>query len=235
MAYNPIYNDTLYPEPGGKGGSSSNWMKNLGMGTGAASMGMGLAGLLGLGGGKNPASAAMPYLNNAQGQISPYYDPWINSGQWANSQLQDQYSSLLNDPGAKFNQMGESFQQSPGFDFAMQQALQGAGHAEAAGGMAGSPQHEQENEQLATNLANQDYYNYMNNVEGLYGMGLQGTQGMSQMGLNASSGMADQIAHILAMQAGLSYSGQANKNQADSAFWGDLLGGAGELAAFAFL
>src|SRR4029077_19140922 len=108
----------------------------------------------------NPANAGMPYLNQIPGMTSPYFQPYINAGQEAIPNLQGQYNELLQGPGNKLNQIGQDYQQSPGLQFAIQQALQGAGHAAAAGGMAGSPQHEQQNMQLASHLADQDYYNW---------------------------------------------------------------------------
>jgi len=106
---------------------------------------------------------------------------------------------------------GNSFHESPGFKFALQQALQGAGHAAAAGGMAGSPQHEQQNMGLATDLANQDYYNYMQGATGLYGQGLSGMQGLSQQGQQAGQSLADQIAQSLGQKAQYDYEGQAEE------------------------
>jgi hypothetical protein len=126
------------------------------------------------------------------------------------------------------NKMGESYQQSPGLQFAIQQAMQGAGHAAAAGGMAGSPQHEQQNMQLASDLGTQDYNNWMNNALGLYGAGLSGQQGLSQQGQQAGSSMADMIAQTLAQQANMSFRGQQEKNSQRNSMLGGLgrLGGA---------
>lgn len=179
-------------------------------------------------GGKNPADSAMPYLNQIPGQTNQYYDPWFQAGKNAIPGLQDQYSKLLSDPGAFMNKMGESYKQSPGLNFAIQQAMQGAGHAAAAGGMAGSPQHEQQNMQLSSDLASQDYNNWMNNALGLYGAGLSGQQGMSQQGQQAGSSMADMIAQTLAQQANMAFRGQQEKNSMNNSFLGGLgrLGGA---------
>ena len=113
------------------------------------------------GGGKNPANSAMPYLNQIPGQTQQYQQPWYQAGQNQLPELESQYGQLMNDPGGRMNQIGESFHESPGFKFALQQALQGGNHAAAAGGMAGSPQHEQQNMQLATDLGNQEYNNWM--------------------------------------------------------------------------
>lgn len=167
------------------------------------------------------------YLQQIPGQITPYYQPYMDAGTGAMTNLQGQYGQLINDPGAKFNQIGQSFQQSPGFDWQMQQALQGANHAAAAGGMAGSPEHEQQNEQTANNLANQDYYNYMDHVMPMYTEGLHGEQDLMHQGYNATQSLTDQIAQELSAQSALAYKQNASKNS----MWDSLAKGVGEGAS----
>ncbi len=192
-----------------------------------------LSGLFGGKGYKNPADKANQTIGQIPGQTSQYFDPYINAGKNALPILQGQYNDLLNNPGGKLNQMGGQFQQSPGFQFALQQALQGSGHAAAAGGMAGSPQHEQQNMGIATQLGNQDYYNYLDKALGLYGQGLTGEQGMAQGGLTAGTSMADMISQALAQQANYDFRGQQDKNARKNDLWSGLgnLGGAA-LGAF---
>jgi hypothetical protein len=183
-------------------------------------------------GGKNPADAAMPYLNQIPGKTQQYQQPYFEAGKSQLPGLQEQYGQLLNDPGGRINKIGESFKESPGFKFAMQQALQGGNHAAAAGGMAGSPQHEQQNMQLATDLGNQEYNNWMKNALGEYNMGMQGSQGMANQGQQAGQSMADMIAQTLAQQGNLAFNGQQQQNQNKSDMWGNIFKGAGSLAAF---
>jgi hypothetical protein len=184
------------------------------------------------GGGKNPSDSAMQYLQQIPGRTQQYQQPYFNAGVQALPQLQQQYGSLLGNPGGKLNEIGQNYQQSPGLDFAIQQALQGAGHAAAAGGMAGSPEHEQQNMSLATNLANQDYNNWLGQATGLYGQGLSGEQNLAGMGQQSGNSMADMIAQALASQAGYSYAGQAAKNQQHSGLLGNIGRGIGALSAF---
>jgi hypothetical protein len=169
---------------------------------------------------KNPADTANKYYDQAQGQLQKYMSPYINAGQQSLPILQGQYGNLLNDPGGMLNKIGGGYQQSPGFKFAMQQALQGGNHTAAAGGMAGSPQHEQENMQLATNLANQDYNNWIQNALGLYGHGLSGEENMYGIGAKAGMGMGEDMANILNNQAQLAYAGQAGQNQRQNDLFG---------------
>jgi hypothetical protein len=184
------------------------------------------------GGGKNPADAAMPYLNQIPGQTQQYQQPFFEAGKNQLPGLQDQYSKLMNDPGGRMNDIGKSFQESPGFKFAMQQAMQGGNHAAAAGGMAGSPQHEQQNMQMATDLGNQEYNNWMDKALGMYGQGLNGSQGMANQGQQAGQSMSDTIAQTLAQQGNLAFQGQRQKNQNQNDLFGGAFNAAGSLAGF---
>ena len=182
---------------------------------------------------KNPADAGMGYMDQIPGQLDKYLSPYINAGNRQLPGLEDQYNQLTNDPGARLNQIGQGYHQSPGFQFAMQQALQGSGHAAAAGGMAGTPQHEQQNMELATNLANQDYNQWLGNALGMYGMGMQGKQGLYDTGAKTGISMGEDLASVLANKAKLAYEGQNAENEHEGGSWGSFLGGAGQLAAMA--
>jgi hypothetical protein len=161
----------------------------------------------------NPASQALPLIGQIPSQTLPYLQPYANQGASSIPQLQEQYNQLLNNPGQKLNNIGSEFQQSPGFKFALEQALGANSRANAAGGMAGSPQHEQQAMELATNLGNQDYYNWMNHAMPLYNQGLQGEQGFYSGGFQSANSMADMIAQTLAQMGQTNYTGQQNMNQ----------------------
>lgn len=199
---------------------------NLGSALGSAAQ---LAGGVFGSGYKNPANAAMPYLNQIPGTMKPYYDPYIQAGQQSLGDLMSQYGQLMNDPGQKFAQMGQGFQQSPGYQFQYNQGMNAANSAAGAGGMAGTPYHQQNAASMASNLANQDFYNYMGNVQGLYGQGLQGASGINQMGYNASNELAQSLAAALMNQGGMAYAGQNNQNMANSQRMGNIFGGAAGL------
>lgn len=177
----------------------------------------------------NPAEDADKFYKQIPGQISQYYDPYINAGRNQLAATSGQYGQLMNDPSARLNQIGAGYKQSPGFQFALQQALQGAGHAAAAGGMAGSLQHQQESMGLASNLASQDYDKWLSHALGLYGKGLEGGQHQADQGYNAGNEYAQNIAQNTQNRGNLAYQAtqQRNKN------FSDVLGaGAGALAAF---
>ncbi len=160
----------------------------------------------------SPSNAADRYIKKIPGAISPYYDPYIQAGNRQLDILEPEYANLINSPGTKLNDIGSSYQQSPGFEFALKQALGASGNAAAAGGMAGSPQHEYQNMDIATGMANQDYNQWMNNALGLYGTGISGSQGLYNTGVNAANTKAGIIAGNLENRAGNAYAGQANQN-----------------------
>jgi hypothetical protein len=183
----------------------------------------------------NPSQAGQGYYNQAYQQMPQYYQPWINQGmgatspytqqgQQAGNQLQGMYGQMTQNPGGLENQIGSQYQQSPGYQFQVNQALGAENRAAAAGGMAGSPQEQQNMGQITTQLANQNYLNYLMPALGMYSQGVQGLQGMygmggqlagQQYGLGAQAGMGlgQNLGDILANQGNMAYAGQASQNQ----------------------
>jgi hypothetical protein len=183
---------------------------------------------------KNPADAAEGPLNKIPGEMEKWYNPYIQAGQRALPGMEDQYNQLMNNPGGRLNQIGQGYQESPGFQFALQNALKAAGNASAAGGMAGSPQHQQQSMGIASGMASQDYNNWLQNAMGMYGMGLRGNEGLYNKGFEGSDRMAQQIAQALAAQSMLRYQGQDAQNKHSGGMWGNLFGGAGALGGGMF-
>lgn len=179
----------------------------------------------------NPADSAMPYLNQISGMLPQYFQPWMSAGQQALPQLQQQYGQLLNNPTGVMNGIGSTFHQSPGYQWQTNQALGAANRASAAGGMLGSPAEQQSIAGTVNQMANQDYYNYLNHGMQMYGMGLQGQQGLAQMGYGASANLGDDLASTLMSQAQLAYSGQSDVNQGRFGMLGSVMGAGGGLLA----
>lgn len=202
------------------------------MAAGGGLAGMGLGSMMG--NWKNPADAASGDMSQIPDMLKQYLAPYMNAGNNALPGLQDQYGKLMNDPGGRLNEIGQGYHQSPGFQFALQQALQGSGHAAAAGGMAGSPQHEQQNMGIATNLADQDYNQWLGNALGMYGKGLSGEQGLYDTGAKTGTAMGEDLASYFANKAKLDYEGQNAENEHEGGMWGSLLGGLGTIAGAAF-
>lgn len=188
-----------------------------------ASLGAGIAGLF-----NNPGDSALNYLDKFQGQVTPWFNPYIDAGKLALPQLQEQYGNLINNPTAMMNQIGSSYKASPGYQWQVNQATNAANRAGAASGMAGSPMEQQKLAQTVTGLANQDYYNYMNQGLNQYQQGLAGLSGLAGYGLNAGTSLADVLQRNAQAQSQAAYAGTAN----DDMGIGSLIGGIGAIASF---
>lgn len=162
--------------------------------------------------------------NNILDKIPPelrqYLMPYINAGQGALPHLNDlssEYESMYKDPNAIISRIGAGYRQSPGYQWKLNQGENAINNAQAAGGMAGTAQHQQEAGQLAGNLADQDYQSYLDKALGLFTGGLSGRTGIEQgifnTGAEASGSLAASLSKILQDQAQLRYQGGLNKNQ----------------------
>lgn len=208
-----------------------NDLTQFGIASGLGGLGAGAGSFL-FGNNNNPYDDASKYFNKIPGTISPYFNPYINAGRQALPELQGQYNNLINDPTGMMNKIGSGYQQSPGYQFQVQQAMNAANNAAAAGGMLGTPANQYNAANMVGQLANQDYYNYLNHGLSMYGMGLEGMGGINNMGYGASDTLAGALGNSLMNQGNLAFSGAAAQNQAQGSQWGDILGGLGTLAAF---
>lgn len=203
----------------GGGGASPNYFNDFG------AIGSGIGSLFA----QNPANAANQYYNQVPGALNQAYGPYMGYGPWAGGQLQGQIGNLLSNPGGFINQIGAGYQQSPGFQWQLNQALQAGNQAAGAGGMAGSPMAQQNAMTTATGLANQNYQQYMQNALGAYGLGFGGAQNMYGTGAQLAGQYGSDMASSLMNQGNLAYAGAINQNQARAGGIGSILGGIGGL------
>lgn len=122
-----------------------------------------------------------------RGDIQGYYNQAMGFGQpyrqAGGAALRDYMSTLGMGGSGAINR----FQQSPGYQFALQQGLQSVNRGNAAKGLTGSGAEQKQLMQYGQGLANQDYGNYQNRLQGLAGMGQQSAQ--SAQNLTAQTGM----------------------------------------------
>jgi poly-beta-hydroxyalkanoate depolymerase len=95
--------------------------------------------------------------------------------------------------------------------------------------MAGTPMNQQNQMQMATQLANQDYYNWLQQATGMYGQGLQGAQNIYGGGLQAAGFYGNDLARALEAQAQTAQTqaqaaaaGTQAENQQEASTWGGL-------------
>lgn len=179
------------------------------------------------GGGHDAGADASQYYNQIPDVLKKYLGPYADRGNQVFPGLQGQYNSLMNDPGGMLNKMGQGYQQSPGYQFQVNQATGAANNAAAAGGMLGSPQHQQNTASMVNNLANQDFNKYLGSVLNLYGRGLGGEQNIYNTGAGVSSNLGEDLGNSLMNQGNMAYSNAMNKNQSAQQMMGMLMGLAG--------
>ena len=162
-------------------------------------------------------------LDQIPDQLKQYIMPYITAGQGALGKASGAYDELLKDPNALISRIGAGYKQSPGYQWRLNQGEQGITNAAAAGGMAGTGQHQQQAGELAENIANQDYNNYMQNALGLYGTGLSGQQTLATGGQAAGADLGTSLANLLQGRAGLNYKRGAANNQLNSDMFSSIL------------
>jgi hypothetical protein len=181
----------------------------------------------------NPGTAANRYLSKIPETITPYYQPYIDAGQRSLGTFEDQLNSLVNNPESLLQSLGSTYQSSPGYNWNVKQATNAANQAAAAGGMIGSPQEQLELSNNIMGLANQDYYNYINQALGLYGTGLSGLGSLNTQGFQASNELAQSLANTLQSQSQAAYYGTDSANEQNQGSAGDFASTIAALAPLA--
>lgn len=174
-----------------------------------------------------PMETANKYLNQIPGAMQPYYQPYMNAGKNALDMLTGQYGSLVNDPGGMYNKFASGYKESPGYQTRLNDAMTAVTNAQAAGGMAGSPQHSRVAADKALDLRGKDFEDYLGHVLGLYGTGLGGEQGLETQGYGASTDYANMLAQILGTKGKMGYETENAKNTANGQGWGNIFSGLG--------
>ena len=191
---------------------------------------------MGILGFKNPAKKAQPYLNQIAPMAKEQYNPYIQRGQEAGNQAYGQYQQMTGNPGNFINDLLAGYTPSRGFDFKKDQALQAMRNSAAAGGYAGTTADQTRQGELASSLASQDMYEWLDRVLGQHGQGLQGLGNLQQQGFSGAGALTDILGNNLSTQGQLAFQGQHASNQTIldvlgklGNISGNVIGGFGEL------
>lgn len=172
-------------------------------------------------GGKNPADAAMPYLNQIAPMEQANYYPFITRGDIAYQGLRGPYDKMSTDPAGFLEEILKGYEPSRAYGLKRDEMERAAGNTAAAGGMRGSLQDITNESRIADSLLGEDMQQWLQNVLGIQGRGLEGEQHLYDTGFDATKSMTGDIANVLGTQGSLAFQGQANKNRSQS----DLLSG----------
>lgn len=206
----------------------------MGVVSGLGNLAGGLFGLFNQKNMPNPADKAMPYLNKIPGVAKEQFGSWIGPATGMMPGMNDLYTNMMQNPGEFFNKIGSGYKSSPGYQYALKEALGAIDNAQAAGGMAGSPQHQKLAAEEAESIASRDFQNYINNVLGIEKTGLAGGESTLGRGFEGSKSLADILASTLSSQAQYAYEGQNAENEANQHNWSNIFSGASSVMPWLF-
>ena len=161
----------------------------------------------------DPSKAANNYLNQIPGVGHKNYDPFVNEGKTAGGILQGEYGKQL-DPTTFMDQIMQHYNQSAGAKYKTDLLGRGIGSTAAAGGIAGTPEHQREYGQMASDISSEDMQKYFDNTMGIYNNGIKGEQDVYGHGFDATKELTDLLGGTLSSQAGGAY-GEAQSKNAD--------------------
>lgn len=172
-----------------------------------------------------------------RGDITQHYqqalgfgDPYRTAGAGALGAYQQSLGlGAPTTPNAALNQ----FRASPGYQFALQQGLQGVRHAMAARGLGGSGAEMQALQARGQGLADQEYQRYQQQLAGLAGMGQQEAGRAAQLAYGtggALAGLGQQYAQPISGLYGQMGQAAAQAEHMRAQRPGQILGDIGSLA-----
>lgn len=187
---------------------------------------------------RNTSKQAKKDLRKIPETITPYYQPYIDRGTRSADTLESNYNDLvggedelqntlhmlLTNPDAIIEMLGSGYQASPMYQREYDATEGAITNAQAAGGMAGSLQHQDLAGSQAQSLASQDINNYLKMALGLFGKGLSGStdlyktglrglEGFNEQGYRASDTLATDLAQELQSEANLDYAADIGHNR----------------------
>lgn len=121
--------------------------------------------------------------------------PFINTGQVAANDLRNWM------PGGDPNQLMNSLQNTPGYQFTLQQGLESTAASAAARGLGVSGAALKGAANYATGLANNTYQNQFNNLLGISGQGIQSASALAGVGTQAATGISNSLTSMGQSQA----------------------------------
>lgn len=167
---------------------------------------------------EDPSAAASSYFEQIPGRVTPYYQPFIESGKQASDVANPIYNRMAQDPSEFLNAMMRNYSPSEGYKFKEKYLGQKLKNTAAEGGYAGTPHSQLEQGDLINGLLGGDMQQFLQNLMGIQGGGLQGQENRIGRGYEASGGLANILGGNLAQQGNLAYQGaaQRNKNSMDT-------------------
>lgn len=160
----------------------------------------------------DPSKDANRYMNQIPGVGHDAYDPFINQGREAGNKLGGEYSKML-DPTAFMDEIMGHYKTSKGAQYEQDKLGRGIGASAAAGGFAGTPEHQRAYGEMAGDIMSKDMQQYLQNAIGIHKEGIAGEQDFYNKGYGASGSLADLLGGNLASQGTMAFQQGNQHNQ----------------------
>lgn len=162
---------------------------------------------------EDPSAAASSYFEQIPGRVTPYYQPFIESGKQASDVANPIYGRMAQDPSEFLNAIMRNYSPSEGYKFKEKHLGQKLSNTAAEGGYAGTPYSQLEQGDLINGLLGTDMQQFLQNILGIQGGGLQGQENRIGRGYEASGNLANILGQNLASQGQYAFHGAQQRNQ----------------------
>ena len=176
------------------------------------------------GGGSNPAEAGTPYYNQAKEAIGEGYNKYIGQGDEAYKVLSDIFKQYTSNPEEVINKIMGNYKPSEGYQYKLNQGLNTARNAAAAGGYVGNPDDIGHQVDIEGRLMSDDMQQWLNNVLGIKNQGIAGQGEFYNKGYQASTGKASDLANIFGTEATNAISGAREQKTQQQKLFDALIG-----------
>jgi hypothetical protein len=167
---------------------------------------------------EDPSKEANKYMSQIPGVGKQYYNPFIDRGNRAGNTLEGEYGRMMN-PTSFMDDIMKNYKMSEGAQYEQDKLGKGIGSTAAAGGFAGTPEHQRSYGEMAGKIMSGDMQQYLTNALGIHDRGMTGEEGFFNKGFDASSSLADLLGGTLASQGTMAYQGAQQKNANQSALF----------------
>lgn len=174
-------------------------------------------------GGRNPADNARQFLEPVAGYGREAYNPFIQQGREAYNALSPEYIKMLQNPAEYYNQEIAGYEPSAQYKYAEPLLTQIAENSASAAGRLGSDDDQRARAEMVQALLNADIGNYLENIRGIRGTGMEGLESATGRGFQGAGSLADYLGTAATNRANLEYAGKAQQGMNKSSFLNSLL------------
>ena len=199
-----------------------DWLKTIGGGFGSSLFGDD----------ENAADSANKYLDQIPGMEKKYFDPFIARGETAYNRFNPITSAMLKDPAGFLEQIMQGYEPSRGFQLKNENMLKAAGNTAAAGGMRGSISDIGNEADITNKLMGDDMQQWLQNVFGIQGRGLDTQTKLYDTGFDAAKNLAGDLSNVFGTQGTLGFYDATNRNKSKQDMLMGLLKAAGSMGGF---